>query len=409
MDFVAVTAAACKLFSIFHSCARASDHFTALRRETDSLLQVLQEFEQILHPYSQGPLYDTNFLTQTVSDCGTTLKQIEQLLEELKVDDGTTSKRNTQLKRKLYVFQTNIVMLQINIGLHVSKMQEWSLPQSCLLIPEDASTFLQTIVKEPIGVPISDAAGSMDVTRIIYRSDKDLVAMRVPRKECVEGRDDNLSKLHWVQGSTAGEKSTPVRALIDAGVCTNFMTRLGDRELCDRSISTIPMNDPSQDSYCHRGLDKGTVPASSSISETRFSASDLYNSFTKCNSANCYPFLPISSSKDLSYESLADFWSDRNWSDDTPRQWSFLRSSLKRLGRAMSSVSLRTSKVFTLVSPIFFTSSASAVASHCGSQNDPVRFQAEPHDYNSWFQAIDNIQRDLLHVSCFLKPPFLFV
>ena len=177
---------------------------------------------------------------------------------------------------------------------------------------------------------------------------------------------------------------------------TIYSYGLGEREFCDSSSSIIRTTGLSQESYCHHGLDEGTVLVSSSkLSDLN----DLYNSSTKCNSASYHP-LPISSSEDLSYGSSADLWSD-----ETPRQWSFLRSSLKRLGHATSRVSFRTSKLLTLVSPIFLTSSVSAVVSQCGSQNDPIRLKTGPHDYSSWFQALDNIQGEFLYVSCFFIPP----
>ena len=386
-------------FELISSYVRASDDF---KRETDyltiTLLHIRQECEMLDYSISHASLCEPRFLTRMVHDWGTTLKQLEQLLKELKIDDGTTSRRIGQLKRRLYVY---IERLKKDLAPHMSKIQAWSLAQRCLLVPDDASAFLQILVEEPIDVPMSGAAGSMDNTPIIYGSDKNLVAMRAPRKRCLEGRDSSLSSLLCSQGATAREKSTLVQPLIDEGVCTNFMTStiysygLGEQEFWNSSISVTCTTGLSQESYCIDGLDEGTVLVSSSkLSDLN----DLYNSFTKCNSASYYP-LPISSSEDLSYGSSADLWSD-----ETPRQWSFLRSSLKRLGHATSRVSFRTSKLLTLVSPVFFASSVSAVASHCGSQNDPVRLKTGPQDYSTWFQALGNIQGEFLYVSCFFIP-----
>ena len=413
-DLIAVSQRA---WSIYGNSNREIDD---VKREIDSLCTNLRAFlrecEQLDYSRSQGSLYETRLLTQTVSDCGTTLKQLEQLLKNLKFDH-TTSRRISQLERRLYASQWNIERLQKDLLLCVSHSDALSLAQRCLRVPDDASAFLRSLIEGPIDVPISDAAGSMDNTHIIYRSDKDWAAMRTARKWCLEGRDNSLSKLLWAQPATACGKSTLARALIK-GVCTNIVDTymcysygLGDQELCDNSISTISTNHRSQDSYCLHGLVKGAIMANSFPSETRSSLNDLYHSCTICGGT--FYISPFSRHKDFSYGSWANLslvttsiTSSNIWSDDTPRQWFFRRWSLQRLGHAMSSVSLRTSKVLTLVSPIFFTSPASAEASHCGSQNDPVRLKTGPHDYSSWFQALDNVQRDLLYVSCFFIPSF---
>lgn len=419
-DIIALSQLALKIYTDvrhIHSVKRESDDF---KQEIDSLGLILQKCEQLVYPGSHGSLYETRELTQTVSACSTNLKQLEQLLKEGKIDDGTSSRRISQLKRKLYVSRTDIVRLRTNFALWVSQRPALFLAHKPLHVPDDASAFLKPPVEEPIDIPISGAASSIDETRVIYRICKDLGAMRGPHKRWLDGRDKSLSKPLWVQGATGSGKSTFL-AFINEGLRANFMTSticysygLGDQELCDSSISTISTNHRSQDSYSLHGLDKGAAISSSSLSETRSSLSDFYDSCTICEGTNYIS--PFSRHKDFSYGSWANHGSATTssatirssniWSYGILRKWFFRPWSLQKLGHAMSSVSLRTSKVLTLVSPILFTSPASADASHCGSQNDSVPLKTGPHDYNSWFQALDNVQRDLLYVSCFSIPPF---
>ena len=391
-----IIAASQLVSKICFSCFRASDDF---KRKTESLDILRQECEHLDYSSSQESLYEITLLTKTVNDFGTTLKHIRQRLKELEIDDGTTLRRSSQLKRQLYVSQGNFEGLKEDIALRVPRRQASFLAQRYLLVLDDASALLQILVEEPIGVPISDAAGSMDNRHIMYRSDKDLGAMRAPHRKLLEGRASNLSRVSFF-GATGCGKSTLVRALTDEGACINNVTStscysygLDDRVFCDIGVSIMSTMD-------------------------RSSLHKFYNWITKRNSASYYPSR-TSSSEDVSYGSSVDLplattsstptWCGNIWYDDTLQKWSFLHSRFKRLGHAMSSISLRTSKVLTLVSPIWFTSPASAEASHCGSQNDSVRLKTGPHDYGSWFQAINHIQRDVLFVSRFYIPSFLTV
>ena len=431
-DFMAAFQLARRIYTSCSNLERKTDDIKReiddVKRQIDSLGTILQESEQLDYSRSQGSLYDTRLLTQTVSAC------------------GTTSRRITYLKRKLDVSQANIERSKMDFALCVSQIRVLCLAQSGLRVPDDASTFLRNLLEETNDVPISDAAGSPD-KQIIYKSDKYLDAMRTSRKRGMEGRDKVPSLLCAMRDPGRG-KSTLVRALVDKGVCANGVNAkmrcsygLGNQELCDNSISITSTKNRSQVLYCLHGLDKGAVTASASLSETRSSLKGFYDSCTICDGTNYIS--PFSKYKDFSYGSwsnlgfstmrasniwsvttfyttiwsddswsgdtpmiyLATIWLDDIWSRDTPRQRSFLRSSLKRLGHAMSSVSLRTSEVLTLVSPIFFSFPASADASYCGSQNDSVRLKTGPHHYSSWFQALDSVQRDLLYVSCCLLPP----
>ena len=413
---IAVSQLAHEIYINVFTDVRLPDKF---QREIDDLKREI--CEQLVNSESHRSLYETRALTQTVSDCRTSLKELEQLLKDRKIDDGTTLGRISQLKMRLYVSRTNIERLKTYSALCVSQRQALSLSQKRLLVPDDASAILRTLVEEPIDVPISDTAGSMDDRRFIYRSDKNLGAMRGPHKTWLEGRDNDTSLL-WVPESPGSGKSTTFPAFIDYGLCTTFMTTtmycypgLGDQELCDNSMHSLPTDDRSHDLFYLHGLDKGAVIASSSLSETRSSLNDLYVSCTVCHGTKYNS--PFSTHKGFSYRSWANLGSTTTissatirsssiWSDDTPRPWFLRRWLLQELVHAMSSVSLRTSKILTLVSPIFFTSPASAEASHCGSQNDTVRLKTEPRDYNSWSQALNNVQRDLLYVSCILFPPF---
>ena len=407
---IAACQLACRIYTSCFNLERKIDDF---KREIDSLGTILQKIEQLDYSRSQGSVYETRLLTQTVSACGTTLGQLKQLLREPKIDDGTTSRRITYLKRELYVSQTNIERLKMDFALCVSQIRVLSLAQSALRVPDDASTFLRPLLEEPNDVPISDAAGFMD-KQIIYKSDKYLDAMRTTHKRWMEGHDNDPSLLCLPRDPGRG-KSTLVRALVDKGACINIVNAeircsygLGDQELCDNSVSTTSTKNRSQDSYCLHGLDKGAVIGCGSLSESRSSLNGLYDSCTICDGTNYIS--PFSKHKKFSYGSWANLGfatmrASNIWSRDTPLQWSFLRSSLKRLGHAISSVSLRTLEVLTLVSLIFFSSPASADALYCGSQNDSVRLKTGPHHYSSWFQALDNVQRDLLYVSCFLLPP----
>ena len=276
----AVSLLASKIYR-FYTDVRLPDKFL---REIDFLATILQQCEQLVYSKSHGSLYETRALTQTVSDCRTSLKELEQLLKEWKIDDGTTLRRTSQFKRKLYVSQTNIERLKTFIATCVSQRQALSLAQKRLLVPDDASAVLRSLVEEPTDVPISDAAGSLDNMHIIYSSDKDLGAMRGPHKRRLEGRDKNLS-LPWVPGSPGSGKSTTFPVEIDTNFTTSNMCcsyRLGDRVFFDRQVGILPTMNRSQGSWWNHGLDGSTTLASSSLSETRSSLNDKYDSCKIC-------------------------------------------------------------------------------------------------------------------------------